>query len=79
MTRFGGQKVEEGGYVHNSKNTVIYGHILPPLTLTCGEMIIYLIVLLCKRGGSGWRDVEHVRRKERKKLSCRLGREGPKA
>jgi len=41
-------------------------------------MVIYLIVLLCKRGGSGWRDVEHVRRKERKKLACRLGREGPK-
>ena len=36
----------------------------------------YLVVLVCKLGGSGWGGMEHMGGKEGKKLACRLMRKG---
>ena len=34
--------------------------------------VFYLVVLVCKLGGSGWGGMEHVGGKEGEKLACRL-------
>ena len=42
----------------------------------CTVCEFYLVILVCKLGGSGWGGMEHVGGKEGEKLACRLMRKG---